>query len=52
MTDIHYNVFSLPAALMVEHDMSKEMVADLNNFLDKLRKNKDKKSAGDKLIGL
>ena len=36
---------------MVEHDMSKEMVADLNNFLDKLRKNIDKKSAGDKLIG-
>ena len=51
MTDIHYNVFSLPAALMVEHDMSDKMVDDLNNHLDKLRKDKNKKSAGDKLIG-
>ena len=36
---------------MVEHDMSDKMVDDLNNHLDKLRKDKNKKSAGDKLIG-
>ena len=42
MTDIHYNVFSLPAALMVEHDMSDKMVDDLNNHLDKLEKIKTK----------
>ena len=36
---------------MVEHDMSEKMVSDLNNHLDKLREDKNKKSAGDKLIG-
>ncbi len=51
LSDIHYNVFSLPAALMVEHNMSDNMVADLNDYLDNLRNNDDKKSAGDKLIG-
>lgn len=51
MTDIHYNVFSLPAALMIEHNMSDDMVQDLNEHLDKLRKDENKKSAGDNLIG-
>ena len=36
---------------MVEHDMSDKMVDDMNNYLDKLREDKNKKSAGDKLIG-
>ncbi len=31
--------------------MSDNMVADLNDYLDNLRNNDDKKSAGDKLIG-
>ena len=36
---------------MVEHQMSEKMVRDLNDHLDKLRVDKNKKSAGDKLIG-
>ena len=51
MSEIHYNVFSLPAALMIEHDLSDDLVQTLNNYLDKERLSQDKKSAGDSLIG-
>ena len=51
MSEIHYNVFSLPAALMIEHDMADGLVQTLNNYLDKERLSQDKKSAGDSLIG-
>lgn len=51
MSEIHYNVFSLPAALMIEHDLSDDLVQNLNNYLDKERLSQDKKSAGDSLIG-
>jgi len=50
VSEIHYNVFSLPAALMIEHDMADGLVQTLNNYLDKERLSQDKKSAGHNLL--
>jgi hypothetical protein len=49
--EIAYTVYSLPAALMVEHVLSPSMIADLNKYLDDLQKSKTKKSAAEDLVG-
>tara|TARA_R110001583_G_C5555141_1_gene400699 strand:- start:169 stop:909 length:741 start_codon:yes stop_codon:yes gene_type:complete len=49
--EIEYEVYSLPAALMMQHNMSQEVVANLNNYLDVLRSDKHKESASKFLVG-
>jgi hypothetical protein len=48
---LNYKVVSLPAVLMLEHNLSDALVKTLNDFLDKELKNQNKKSAGDTLVG-
>ena len=48
---IEYEVFTLPAALMLQHNLSDQVVADLNDYLDTLRSNNERASAADSLVG-
>ena len=48
---IEYKIYSLPAAIMLQHNISDEIVADLNEYLDGLRSNELRESASDSLVG-
>ena len=48
---IEYEVYSLPAALMLQHRISDEVVTHLNKYLDDLKKSEHRKSAADFLVG-
>ena len=48
---IEYELFSLPAAFMLQHNLSDQVVTDLNNYLDTLRNDKERASASDYLVG-
>ena len=48
---IEYEIYSLPAAIMLQHNISDEIVADLNTYLDGLRANELRESASDSLVG-
>jgi hypothetical protein len=49
--EIAYTVYSLPAALMVEHTIEPSMLDDLNKYLDELREDDQKQSAAGDLVG-
>ena len=49
--DIEYGVYSLPAALMLQHKLDEQVVTALNDYLDDLRSNEERKSAADSLVG-
>ena len=48
---IEYELFTLPAALMLQHRLPHQVVTTLNDYLDTLRQNKQRKSAGSSLVG-
>ena len=48
---IEYELFTLPAALMLQHRLPHQVVTTLNDYLDKLRQNKQRESAGSSLVG-
>tara|TARA_R100000426_G_scaffold79405_1_gene57076 strand:- start:273 stop:974 length:702 start_codon:yes stop_codon:yes gene_type:complete len=48
---IEYELFTLPAALMLQHRLPDQVVTTLNDYLDKLRQNKQRESAGSSLVG-
>ena len=51
MKDINIQVHSLPAVVMLEAQLPEEMVDSLNNYLDKLYKDKKRKSLAGTLVG-
>ena len=48
---IEYELFSLPAALMLQHNLPDQVVTTLNDYLDTLRQDKMRESAADSLVG-
>ena len=48
---IEYELFTLPAALMLQHRLPHQVVTTLNDYLDTLRQNKQRESAGSSLVG-
>ena len=48
---IEYELFSLPAALMLQHKLPEQVVTTLNDYLDTLKQNKLRESAADYLVG-
>ena len=48
---LKYTAYPLPAALMVEHQLSDEIIDTLNDYLDKLTKDKERESHGGLLVG-
>lgn len=48
---IEYQVFSLPAAVMLQHQLPQEVVTNLNDYLDVLRSSEQRESASDTLVG-
>ena len=50
-SEIEYEVYNLPAVLMLQHNLSEEVVATLNKYLDTLRQDKQRVSAADSLVG-
>ena len=51
MSNLEYDIFNLPAAIMMEHQMSEEVVQTLNTHLDTELKNPDRKSLSGDLVG-
>jgi hypothetical protein len=49
--EIEYEVFSLPAALMLQHKISDKVVSDINKYLDDLKSDEHRKSAANFLVG-
>ena len=48
---IEYELFSLPAAFMLQHNLPEQVVTTLNAYLDTLKQNKLRESAADYLVG-
>lgn len=48
---IKYTVYPLPSALMLEHQLTEQTVNALNKYLNKLKKDDNKKSHADHLVG-
>ena len=48
---INYEVHTLPAALMIGHQLTDQVVTTLNDYLDALKKNKERVSAANNLVG-
>jgi hypothetical protein len=48
---IKFTVYPLPSAMMLQHDLSPEMVNLLNKHLNNLRVDENKTSSGDILVG-
>ena len=48
---IEYDLFALPAALMLQHNLPEQVVTTLNDYLDTLKQNKLRESAADYLVG-
>ena len=51
MSELTYKMLTLPAVLLMEAQIPKEMVSSLNKYLDNLLKNKDRVTAADTLVG-
>jgi len=51
MNDIKYTIYPLPAALMMEHQLSEQMVDALNQYLDNLLKDENRVSYETELVG-
>ena len=48
---IEYELFTLPAALMLQHRLPDQVVTTLNEYLDSLRQDKERESAANTLVG-
>jgi len=48
---IEYELYTLPAALMLQHRLPDQVVTTLNDYLDTLRQDKSRESAGNTLVG-
>ena len=48
---IEYELFTLPAAFMLQHRLPHQVVTTLNEYLDSLRQNKERESAANTLVG-
>ena len=48
---IEYELFTLPAAFMLQHKLSDQVVTTLNEYLDSLRQDKERESAANTLVG-
>ena len=48
---IEYELFTLPAALMLQHRLPHQVVTTLNDYLDTLRQNQQREAAGSSLVG-
>ena len=48
---IKFTVYPLPSAMMLQHDLTPDMVNLLNKHLNSLRVDKNKTSSGDILVG-
>jgi len=51
LSNLQYDIYNLPAAIMMQHDMSKDIIKTLNSYLDKELKNPDRKSLSGDLVG-
>ena len=51
MSNLDYDIYNLPAAIMMQHQMSPKMIELLNTHLDKELKNPDRKSLSGDLVG-
>jgi len=51
MSDIKYTVYPLPSALMMEHQLSEQMVNTLNQYLDNLLQDEKRESYDTQLVG-
>lgn len=48
---IEYELFTLPAAFMLQHRLTDQVVTTLNDYLDTLKQNEERVSAADTLVG-
>jgi hypothetical protein len=48
---IEYELYTLPAALMLQHRLPDQVVTTLNEYLDSLRQDKERESAANTLVG-
>jgi hypothetical protein len=51
MSELEYDIFNLPSAIMMEHKMTPEVIQTLNTYLDKELKNPDRQSLSGDLVG-
>ena len=51
MSDINVNIWTLPAAFMLETDLPSEMVVNLNQYLDELLESEERRSHAGTLVG-
>ena len=51
MNSLEYDIYNLPSAIMMEHQMSTDTIQTLNTYLDKELQNPDRKSLGGDLVG-
>ena len=49
--DLKYTIYPLPAALMMEHELSEKMVTTLNEYLDNLMEDENRVSHDTELVG-
>ena len=51
MSSLEYDIYNLPAAIMMEHKMSQEVIQTLNDYLDAKLKDPFRKSLSGDLVG-
>ena len=51
MSELSYKMLTLPSVFLMEVQFPQEMVSSINKHLDNLRKQKDRKTASDTLVG-
>ena len=51
MSSLEYDIYNLPAAIMMEHKMSREVIQTLNDYLDAKLKDPFRKSLSGDLVG-
>jgi len=51
MPEVNINIWSLPAAFMLETDLAPDMVDGINDYLDRLLESDDRRSHAGTLVG-
>ena len=51
MSSLEYDIYNLPAAIMMEHKMSPDVIKTLNDYLDEKLKDPFRKSLSGDLVG-
>ena len=51
MNSLEYDIYNLPSAIMMEHQMSPDTIQTLNTYLDKELQNPDRQSLSNELVG-